>query len=33
MDSNQGAQRRLYVSAKELSTLLQENGVAYRSEP
>lgn len=33
MDSNQGAQRRLYVSAKELSTLLQENGVAFRPEP
>ena len=33
MDSNQGAQRRLYVTAKELSTLLQENGVAFRPEP
>lgn len=33
MDSNQGAQRRLYVSAKELSTLLQENGVAFLPEP
>jgi hypothetical protein len=33
MDSTQGAQRRLYVSAKELSTLLQENGVAFRPEP
>ncbi len=33
MDSNQGAQRRLYVSAKELNTLLQENGVAFRPGP
>lgn len=33
MDSNQGAQRRLYLSGKELNTLLQENGVAYRPEP
>ena len=33
MDSNQGAQRRLYVSAKELNTLLQQHGVAFRPEP
>jgi hypothetical protein len=33
MDSNQGAQRRLYLSATELGTILQENGVAYRSDP
>lgn len=33
MDSNQGPQRRLYLSAKELNTMLQENGVAFRPEP
>ena len=33
MDSNQGPQRRLYVSSKELGTVLQENGVAFRPEP
>lgn len=33
MDSNQGAQRRLYLSAQELNTMLQENGVAFRPEP
>jgi hypothetical protein len=33
VDSNQGAQRRLYLSSKELSTMLQENGVAFRPEP
>ena len=33
MDSNQGAQRRLYLSTKELNTMLQENGVAFRPEP
>ena len=33
MDSNQGAQRRLYVNAQELNTLLKENGVAFRPEP
>lgn len=33
MDSNQGPVRRLYLSAKELSTMLQENGVAFRPEP
>jgi len=33
MDSNQGPQRRLYVSAKELSTIQKENGVAFRPEP
>ncbi len=33
MDSNQGAQRRLYLSSKELNTMLQENGVAFRPEP
>jgi hypothetical protein len=33
MDSNQGPQRRLFLSSKELNTMLQENGVAYRPEP
>ena len=33
MDSNQGPQRRLYVSAKELTTIQKENGVAFRPEP
>lgn len=33
MDSNQGSQRRLYVSAKELTTIQKENGVAFRPEP
>lgn len=33
MDSNQGPLRRLYLSAKQLNTMLQENGVAYRPEP
>jgi hypothetical protein len=33
MDSNQGPQQRLFLSARELNTLLQENGVAYRPEP
>jgi hypothetical protein len=33
MDSNQGPQRRLYLSAKELNTMLQETGVAFRPEP
>ncbi len=33
MDSNQGPQRRLYLSAKELGIVLQENGVAFRPEP
>jgi hypothetical protein len=32
MDSNQGAQRRLYMSAKELTTMQKENGVAFRPE-
>lgn len=32
MDSNQGPQRRLFVSAQELNTVLQENGVAFRPE-
>jgi hypothetical protein len=32
MDSNQGPQRRLFLSSKELNTVLQENGVAYRPE-
>lgn len=32
MDSNQGALRRLYISTKELNTVLKENGVAYRPE-
>ncbi|MBI5436101.1 MAG: hypothetical protein HY937_03180 [Nitrosomonadales bacterium] len=33
MDSYQGPQRRLFLSSKELNTILQENGVAYRPEP
>ena len=33
MDSNQGRQQRLFLSAKELNTLLKENGVAFRPEP
>jgi hypothetical protein len=33
MDSNQGARQRLYLSAKELDTMLQETGVAFRPEP
>lgn len=33
MDSNQGPLRRLYVSTKELNTMLQENGVAFRRDP
>jgi hypothetical protein len=33
IDSNQGPQRRLYISARELDTILQENGVAFRPEP
>jgi hypothetical protein len=32
MDSNQGSQQRLFVSQKELGTMLQENGVAYRPD-
>jgi hypothetical protein len=33
MDSNQGPQRRLFLSSQELNTILNENGVAYRPEP
>lgn len=33
MDSSQRAQRRLYVNAQELNTVLKENGVAFRPEP
>lgn len=33
MDSNQGPQRRLFLSSTELNTILQENGVAFRPEP
>ena len=32
MDSNQGAQRRLYLNEGELNTVLKENGVAFRPE-
>ena len=32
VDSNQGPQRRLYLSSKELGTVLQESGVAFRPE-
>lgn len=33
MDSNRGPERRLFLSSKELNTMLQENGVAYHPEP
>lgn len=33
MDSNQGPMRRLYLSHKELNTILQENGVVFTPEP
>jgi hypothetical protein len=33
MDSNQGPKRRLFLSAKELNSMLKENGVAFRPEP
>jgi len=33
MDSNQGPQQRLYLSARELDVMLKESGVAYRPEP
>jgi hypothetical protein len=33
MDSNQDPLRRLYVRSRELNTLLQENGVAFRRDP
>ena len=33
MDSHQGPQRRLYLSARELDIVLQEKGVAFRPEP
>ena len=33
MDSNQGPQRRLFLSGKELNTILQENGVMFQPEP
>jgi hypothetical protein len=33
IDSNQGPTRRLFLSSKELNTMLQENGVAYRPNP
>lgn len=32
VDSNQGPQRRLYLSAVELGSILHENGVSYRPE-
>jgi hypothetical protein len=32
IDSNQGPLRRLYVNARELAIMLQENGVASRAE-
>ena len=32
IDSNQGAQRRLYLNEGELNTVLKENGVAFRPE-
>ena len=32
MDSSQGPQQRLFLSAKELNTMLKENGVAFRPE-
>jgi hypothetical protein len=33
MDSNQGLQHPLFVSAKELNMMLKENGIAFRPEP
>ena len=33
MDSNQGPMQRLYVSDKELNSLILENGVVFRPEP
>jgi hypothetical protein len=33
MDSNQGPQRRLFLTSKELNTILLEKGVAFRPEP
>jgi hypothetical protein len=33
MDSNEEPERRLYISHRELGIVLQENGVAFRSEP
>lgn len=33
MDSNQGPSRRLYLTARELQMVLQENGVAFRPDP
>lgn len=33
MDSNQGPQRRIYLTRKELDIIIQENGVAFRPEP
>jgi len=33
MDSSQGPQQRLFLSGKELNTILKENGVAFRPEP
>lgn len=33
VDSSQGAHQRLYLSAEELDTILQENGIAFRREP
>lgn len=32
VDSNQGPQRRLFLSSSELNSILQENGVAFRPE-
>lgn len=33
VDSNQGPQRRLYMSEQELTRIQKENGVAFRPEP
>ena len=33
IDSNQGTQRRLYVSKTELGAMLKENGVTYQPKP
>ncbi len=33
MDSNQGPLERLYLSGKELNTIVQENGVPFRPDP
>jgi hypothetical protein len=33
MDSNQGAERRLYLSERELHTIVEESGVVFEPDP